>query len=146
MQNLLKTYYVDNQDRLLNKQNFYNKENRDRTKEYQLNNHDGIIAQKRTYSNNKYKSDLTFHLICKTRSRIRKALQGKLKSSFTKERLGVEIDTYRKWIEFQMTPDMTWDNIEIDNVKAICMFDVSKEEELKEAFIWKKNTTLTQTR
>ena len=32
-----------------------------------------------------------------------------------------------------MTPDMAWDNIEINHVKAICIFDVSKEEELKEA-------------
>ena len=36
-----------------------------------------------------------------------------------------------------MTPDMTWDNIQIDHVKAICMFDVSKDEELEEAFNWK---------
>ena len=36
-----------------------------------------------------------------------------------------------------MTPDMTRGNTEIDHVKAICLFDVSKEEELKEAFNWK---------
>ena len=41
-----------------------------------------------------------------------------------------------------MTPDMTWDNIEIDHVKAICMFDVSKKEELKEAFSWKNTQHL----
>ena len=33
-----------------------------------------------------------------------------------------------------MTPDMTWYNIEIDHVKPICLFDVTKDEELKEAF------------
>ena len=57
--------------------------------------------------------------------------------SSTKEILGIDIDTYRKWIEWQMTPEMNWTNIEIDHVKAICMFDMSKEEELKEAFKWK---------
>ena len=36
-----------------------------------------------------------------------------------------------------MTPDMIWDNIEIDLVKPICLFDVSKDEEIKEAFSWK---------
>ena len=40
-----------------------------------------------------------------------------------------------------MTPDMSWSNTEIDHVKSICMFDVSKEEEIKEAFNW-KNTQL----
>ena len=37
---------------------------------------------------------------------------------------------------------MTWDKIEIDHVKAICMFDVSKEEELKEALTWKDTQPL----
>ena len=36
-----------------------------------------------------------------------------------------------------MTPEMNWNNIEIDHVKPICMFDISKENELKEAFCWK---------
>ena len=33
-----------------------------------------------------------------------------------------------------MTPDMNRKNIEIDHVKPICMFDLSRDEELKEAF------------
>ena len=32
---------------------------------------------------------------------------------------------------------MTWDNIEIDHVKAICLFDISDDVQLKEAFNWK---------
>ena len=126
-----KQYYVDNKNRLLNKQKFYNKENRDRIKEYKLKNHDKILAQKRIYSIKKYKTDFSFRLICKTRSRIRQVLNGKSKSSSAIDILGIDINTYKRWIEFQMTPDMTWDNIEIDHVKAICLFDLSKDEELK---------------
>ena len=73
-------------------------------------------------------------MITKSRSRIRKALQGKTKSSSSINILGIDLDTYRKWVEFQKIPDITWDKIEIDHVKAICLFDVSKEEELREAF------------
>ena len=40
-----------------------------------------------------------------------------------------------------MTHDITWDNNEVDYVKAICMFDASKEE-LKEAFSWKNTQPL----
>ena len=40
-----------------------------------------------------------------------------------------------------MTPEMNGSDIEMDHVKAICMFDVSKDEELREAFCW-KNTQL----
>ena len=41
-----------------------------------------------------------------------------------------------------MTPEMNWSNIEIDQVKAICLFDVSKDEELKEAFRWENTQPL----
>ena len=55
----------------------------------------------------------------------------------TKEILGVDFDLSEKWIECQMTAEMNWTNIEIDHVKPICMFDVTKDEDLKEAFCWK---------
>ena len=87
--------------------------------------------------------DVNFRLIRNTRRRIHHALSGKSKSSSTREVLGVDIDTYRKWIEFQTTSDMTWDKIEIDHVKPICLFDVSKDEELKEAFSWKNTHPLS---
>ena len=37
---------------------------------------------------------------------------------------------------------MNWSNIEVDHVKAICFFDVSKDEELKETFHWKNTQPL----
>ena len=104
--------------------------------------HDKIIARKRIYSNNKYTTDINFCLICKTRSRIRHTFRGKGKSSSSRDTLGVDINTYKRWIEWQMTPHMTWDSIEIDHVKAICLFDLSKEEELGEAFSWKNTQSL----
>ena len=39
----------------------------------------------------------------------------------------MDINLYRKWIEFQFTPEMNWSNIEVDQVKAICLFDLSKD-------------------
>ena len=64
-----------------------------------------------------------------------------MKSSSTREILGIDIETYRRWIEWQMTPEMNWFNIQIDHVKPICLFDVSNDEELKEAFNWKNTQT-----
>ena len=64
------------------------------------------------------------------------------KQSSTKELLGIDIDLYKKWIEHQMTPDMEWSNMETDHVRCICFFDVSKVEELKEAFNWKNTQPL----
>ena len=37
---------------------------------------------------------------------------------------------------------MNWFNIQIDHVKPICLFDVSEDEELKEAFNWKNTQPL----
>ena len=56
------------------------------------------------------------------------------KQSSTKEILGIDNETYKKWLEWQMTPDMTWDNIENDHVRPISSFDISDDEQLKEAF------------
>ena len=65
-----------------------------------------------------------------------------MKQSATKETLGIDIDLYKKWLEFQFTPEMNWSEIEVDHVKPVCMFDVSKDEELKEAFSWKNTQPL----
>ena len=93
--------------------------------------------RRNTYPKNKRETDVKFRLISNTRSRIHHALNGKTKSSATKDKLGIDIETYKKWVEYQFTPETNWSYIEIDTVKPICMFNVSKDEELGDAFNWK---------
>ena len=81
-------------------------------------------------------------MIRNTRSRICHALKGKSKSISTKEVLVIDIDTYKKWIEYQMTPEMSWINIELDRVQLVCIFNVSNEEKLTDGFRWKNTQTL----
>ena len=45
-------------------------------------------------------------------------------------------------MEFQFTLEMNWSDIEVDHIKPICMFDVSNDEQLKEAFSWKNTQPL----
>ena len=94
------------------------------------------------YTKKRYQIDDNFRLIRNTRRRILHALHGKSKSISTKEILGIDTDLYKKWIKFQMTPEMNWSNIEIDHVKPICMFDITKDDELREAFSWKNTQPL----
>ena len=47
------------------------------------------------------------------------ALNGKSKFSSTKDVLGIVIVTYREWIEFRITPEMNWRNIDMDHVRPI---------------------------
>ena len=82
------------------------------------------------------KTDDSFRLIVNTRSITYKPLKGMMKQPTTKESLAIVIDTYRNWIEYQFTQEMNWSNIDIDHVKSISSFDVTYDEEFKEAFIW----------
>ena len=69
-------------------------------------------------------------------------MSGKSKSSSTLDILGIDVETYRKRIVWQFTPEMNCRNIEIDHVKPICLFDVTRHEELKESFSWKNTQPL----
>ena len=120
-------------------------DNRDRVRQYYIDNHDRLNTYQKNYNyeksektisyfGNRIKTDVSFRLIRNTRRRNHHALKGKTKSPSTQEILGVDIDTYKKWIEFQFTPEKKWSSIEIDHVKPICKFDVTKVGELKEAF------------
>ena len=109
---------------------------------YNKQNREKINTRKNEYFKNRIKTDVNFRLIRNTRRRIHLALNGKSKSSSTREILGIDINLYRKWIEYQMTPEMNWQNIEIDHVKAICLFDISNDEQLKEAFNWRNTQPL----
>ena len=48
------------------------------------------MAKKKIYTNNRYKTDINFRLICKTRSRIYKTLKGMTKQSSSIDILGME--------------------------------------------------------
>ena len=94
-----------------------------------------MITEKQIeYEKNRINADKKYRLIKNTRRGIDHALNGKSKPSSAVDILGTDIETYRKWIEYQMTPEMNWFNIEIDPVNPICMFDFSDDERLKGAF------------
>ena len=127
---------------ILQKQKQYDIENRDKKRDYRIKNREQINSRMNRYIKNRIRMDYNFRLIHNTRRRIHHVLNGKSKSISTKEILGIDIETYKKWIEWQMTPDMTWDNIGIDHVRPISFFDISDNEQLKEAFNWRNTQPL----
>ena len=126
------------------KQRVYDSEKKEKItnykKQYFQQNKERLNEYKKQYVNKRIKTDVKYRLIVYTRNRIYKSLEGMMKQSSSI--LAIDIDTYKKWLEFQFTPKMNWNNIEIDHVRAICLFDVSKEEQLKEAFSWKNTQPL----
>ena len=114
-------YRQRNKERILAQESEYRQRNKERIREYYRNRHN---------------NNTNARLAQNTRSRINTAIKGHSKSLRSMEILGLNIETYKKWIEYQMSSEMNWKNIHIDHVKAISLFDVSKEEDLLEAFYW----------
>ena len=110
-----------NKERILAQESEYRQQNKERIKEYYRNRHN---------------NNTNARLAQNTRTRIKTAIKGHSKSLHTREILGINIETYKKLIEYQMSSEMNWKNIHIDHVKPISLFDVSKEEDLLEAFYW----------
>src|ERR1043165_1285721 len=59
------------------------------------------------YSKARRQYDPEFKLLKNLRSRLRAALKGKSKSQTTRQLVGVEFETFTKWIEFQLEEGMT---------------------------------------
>ena len=58
------------------------------------------------------------------------------KQPTSRDILGTNIVTYRKWDEYQYTPEVNWSNIVMDHEKPISLFDVAIIIELKNSSNW----------
>ena len=90
------------------------------------------------YHKNLYRTNTNHRIKQKTRSRIHSALntQNVQKTDSSQQLLGMDINLYKMWIEYQFLPGMTWENTHIDHVKPLSCFNLSDEGELYEAFNW----------
>ena len=80
----------------------YSNENLVKIKKYNEKN-----KERRNISlKNKRATDDNFRTISNIRNRIYKSSKGMSKQSSTKKILGIDIETYKKSIEYQMTPEM----------------------------------------
>ena len=138
----IKQYKQNNREKIATQQTEYKQNNREKiatqSAEYYQNNKEKI----KQYKRNRYKNNENARLIQNLRTRIYKTLNGKSKSVHAKEILGIDIETYKRWIKYQMTEEMNFNNIHIDHVKPISSFDISNDNELLEAFNWRNTQPL----
>lgn len=138
-----------------------NKENRDaQAKLYREANKEQIYEQKKKYREKnkahiqemqkKYlptrkkqikerrKNDVNFQLTEILRSKIHKQIRGETTSY--QEWIGLSPDIFRRWLEFQFTPEMTWDNLgsywHIDHIIPVSIFDFSLQQDKYVGFGW----------
>ena len=90
---------------------------------------------KRIRDKNRYANDINFKLATNLRNRLRKALLNQVasKNDKTEDLLGISYSEFKDYIEFLMTSDMGWKNIELDHVRPLSSFDLKDCEQLKEA-------------
>jgi hypothetical protein len=133
--------WVDNNREKWNEYiNNYRKENLEKIQEYQ-----------NTWIKNKYNTDINYKLKINIRSRINDILNSKsiLKTKKTIKYLGCSIEEYKKHIEQQFKPEMTWKNHgeiwEIDHIESISKFDFLIEENIYKAFHYTNTQPLFKT-
>jgi hypothetical protein len=84
--------------------------------------------------------DPKFKLLKNMRSRLSVVLRGMSKSQTTRELIGVNFETFSKWIEFQFEEGMNMNNYgsawHHDHVLPISSFNLLDEEELHKAMNW----------
>ena len=138
----MKDYYLKKNDKIIPKTKDWNKNNPEEVEQNQKKYNEQNKEKRNVYPKNKRENNVIFRLIRNTGNIFYEALKCLTKLSSTKDILGIDINLYRKWIEWQMTPEMNWTNLEIDHVNVVSLFDVSKEEELIEAFSSKNTQAL----
>lgn len=125
----------------------YNREyaarNAEKRRAYALENSDKIRVYKREYQRQKVDADPNYRLLKNVRVRLYHALKGTAKSRKTLDLLGCTIEALRVHIEAQFQPGMSWDNWgrglngnkewQVDHIRALSTFDLSKPEELQAA-------------
>jgi hypothetical protein len=105
--------------------------------------------KRRCYLKDVYHSDINIRVSQVFRNRIRAALKSERKQCSSAELLGCTMDFFRKWLEFNFTPLMDWNNFgeywHIDHIWPCAAFDLSQYEQQQECFSWKNMVPLEKT-
>ena len=93
---------------------------------------------RKKYWKEKYTNDISFKLAKNLRTRLRQALLQQLtnKKSKTEELLGISFSEFKKYIEFLMSPEMSWQLVELDHIQTLSSFDLTDPEQLREAALY----------
>ena len=87
------------------------------------------------YLRKKYANEEHYKLAKNLRDRLRKALLKQLtkKNDKTEELLGISYSEFKNYIEFLMTPEITWKSVSLDHVQPLSSFNLTNPEQLKQA-------------
>ena len=127
------------------KYNWNNKPRQETKQKWRKNNPEKIRTYNLKYHHEVRKHNTNYVITQTIRSRIHKLLNSE-KELNTITYLGCSIEYFKKWLEFQFSSNMSWDNYgsswEIDHVKPCASFDLTIEKSQLECFNWKNCSPL----
>lgn len=93
---------------------------------------------RKNYYHNVFKTNPQMKLSLALRTRLRRVLQGRIKSVSAVKDLGCSISELKSYLESKFTLGMTWDNHglygwHIDHIRPLASFDLQDLEEIKQA-------------
>lgn len=115
----------------------HNKE-KDKLRRLRYRSKESTKFKRNEYNKNKYHNDINFKIKSIIRSRLVGAIKNNQKYGSGVSDLGCTIEEFKRYIESQFKPGMTWDNWSkdgwhLDHIIPLSKFDLSKEEEFKKA-------------
>ena len=94
-----------------------------------------------TRNRERYKNDQQYRIKKILRTRFNKTVTGKKTYNSIINYLGIDLDYFLKWIEYQFDPNMNWDNQgtywDIDHVIPCSSFNLENDDDIKKCFNWK---------
>jgi hypothetical protein len=105
---------------------------RDRMREIRSRNPDSYKVRNNQRDKDRRSTDLNYRIASNMRSRLSKALTGKVKKSSAVSDLGCSLEDFRSYLESKFEPGMTWQNYgkgegkwNIDHIKPLANADLS---------------------
>jgi hypothetical protein len=142
-----KKYKRNNKEKISEYNKTYKQEHSEEISEYNSKydkeNRETLRVTRGVYRTNRLKTDPNFKMACTLRNRICgiMKLKNSKKSAKTLELLGCSLDFFKTWMEYQFTPEMTFENHgsvwHVDHVTPCSSFDMTDEEQQKICFSWK---------
>lgn len=146
-----KQYFADNKDKLIPKNKQYRENNKEsifaQRKEYRQRNQQHIKQKREDYKPRRaYKvrmrrqTDVSFRLEQNMRRRMHTALKSMSMSKTMIIQMQCNVETLKKWLEFQFEDGMTWQNMgtfwEVDHILPVAAFDLTNQLDISVCFSW----------
>jgi len=93
----------------------------------------------REYNRVRYQTNEAYRLKTILNARIRSVLKSK-KNQKTLDFIGLDLPTFKMWIEYQFDDNMSWENMgsywHFDHVRPCSSFDIVDPSQMSECFHW----------